>query len=188
MGRSSKQSKDLGTLVDAVGDKRKPRRRGRKLLLLGLAGIAAAVAKSRCGAAPVATPVPRPAPPVDTAPVPAPEPTSAPALPVEPQAGEAEPAPEPVAETVVPPLPEPLLEQPAPEPVAETAAVKAAPDASPLTDTAQLDDIVEVPWTDEDVTPIAQEVAASEAPTGSLSSFFDEVMTETAEQKQRKGH
>ena len=91
------------------------------------------------------------------------------------------------------PLPEPVLA--ADEPTEIIAAVPGADQAdqagqSEPTEVAgeaeepaeQLDDIVEEPWAaDAEVTPIP------DPPADSLTSFFDEVMTDTAERKQRKG-
>lgn len=145
-------------------------RRGRKLLALGLIGLGAAVFKAtkRSAAQP---PAPTPAP------TPAPAPTDA----VESEAIErleteapVVPGVEEAVATVPEPLAEPVLEAEAPV----EAAVE--PLAEPSSATADLQDIVEEPWGDAEVTP------ATEPPADSLSSFFDEVMTDTAERKLRK--
>lgn len=150
----------MGSKANKSGAAPKRRRRGRKLLFLGLIGLGVAAFKAtREGSAPAPAPA-APAPRAATPPTP---PTPPPA-PVEPVA--------PVA-TV-----EPEIEEAIERLETESPAV---PDVEPVSPTDDLHDIVEEPWADGEVTPV------TEPPADSLTSFFDEVMTDTAERKLRNG-
>lgn len=147
--------------------KKTTKKRGRKLLLLGLvaAGVAAFKASRDQD---------RAAPAAPAAPVP-PTPAPVPADPV---------AETPVVEAAPDPLPEPLLEDLLEEPAVEESTVVSPPTAASVAAAAGLDDIVDELWNAESgdaVTPV------EEPPADSLSSFFDEVMTDTDERKLRKG-
>lgn len=153
-----------------MGSKTTKSKRGRKLLVLaviGLGAVAFKASRSQSGAAPQAwTPAP--------APTPTPAPAPAPA--VEPDV-QSEASPIEQLETEAPaPLAEPIVDAAA----EETQAIDLSETAASPTD--GLHDIVEEPWVEEtEVTPVP------EVPEDSLTSFFDEVMTDTAERKLRKG-
>lgn len=192
MGSKAKKSKALAAaateLISEVGTSAPKRRRGRALLLLGLAGVGAALFKAtRDAASPAPAPVPapaaKPAQPAQTAqtaqsatPAPA-DPAPVAPLPV-PVDVITEPEPVEQLETEAPPVAPVEPEAVAPVEV-DASTPEVAPKASALAE--ELPDIVEEPWAGAQVTPV------DAPPADSLTSFFDEVMTDTAERKLRKG-
>lgn len=174
MGSKAKKSTALaaaatGLINEATGKKPKRKRRGRKLFLLGVIGLGAAAFKATRSSAP------EPVRPQEPAPAPAPkavaDPTPPPPLPDEPALPDTTALDNAVAPEDTADATQPLATAPAPEVLAE-----------PVLETTELHDIVEEPWAaDAEVTP------AEEPPADSLTSFFDEVMTDTAERKLRKG-
>lgn len=208
MRRKAKKTKSLAAAADkliheATGKRPKPRRRGRKLLLVVLIGLGLAAVKVARDKA--AAPAPSPAPP-------APSPTPA-AAPVEPKPdalarfdNESPAVPGvvpdevPAATETADPLSAPVVEA-EPEtdapPADATEPEPVAPAAAPATE--ELHDIVEEPWGDAAITPVEDPATPGsdsgsssgstnpdEPPADSLTSFFDEVMTDTAERKLRK--
>ncbi|HEX4190631.1 MAG TPA: hypothetical protein VHZ06_06505 [Marmoricola sp.] len=202
--RSKKARKKAGknqiraAISEVVRPAPKPKRRGRKLLvLLVLAGLGYAASKAMGGGTPGAMSVPPPAPrptPVPDA-VPDPAPAAAPAADA-PATDPAAPAAEAAAETPAP-------ETPAAEPTAEpTSGPSSEPSSEPSSgapvvsgpDTESLDRLATEAPIDDAAAEAAQAPAAEAepapapqaAPADSLTSFFDEVLTETQEKRSRR--
>ena len=167
----------MGSKAQQSGPAPKRRRRGRKLLVLGLIGLGTAAVKAMRDSSSSAPAAPR-------TPTPTQAPAAPPVAPVAP-AAHAHPVdvssePDPIEQLETESADIPGLADEDPDDLVD-AVDAASPVEAPVPATEDLHDIVEEPWADAEVTPV------TEPPADSLSSFFDEIMTDTADRKLRNG-